>query len=518
MASLLASHTAAVPPPVRTVLRRAQRITLRWRLTLSFGLLFAIVMLAVFLTLHRLLVGTLLSDVDSELRDLAVGIAAETSNPPVFASDDQLRELVRKGGPAGSVSYPSLVIIRDVRGRIRATSTDTRPDSQIGTRVHSLTIQHGTATARTMKTSTGRRVRAVGAPIWIDGQIVGTVQTGETVEGVYSAGDRLQALLVIEGAAGLLLASAAGYVFVRRQMKPLEGVVQVAADIEAHDLTRRLGLRDVPAEVQQLADTFDAMLQRLEGAFEQQRSFVLDVSHELRTPLTALRGNIDVLLLDPSLAPDLRVQLQRMSAETGRLIRLAANLLSLAKLDAGSRPVLAPVELDLLCLEVVQQTMSLKPGVRVRLGREDQLLVEGDRDLLKQLLLNLVENGVAYTPTGGQVTVSLFRDGGAAALEVQDTGVGIRPDDLPHIFERGYRAADSRRRAAGGAGVGLSIVAWVACLHGSAVQVASVPDEGSTFTVRLPLLDPNAPDPDDPPELDLEHASNVPAVPVVGRG
>jgi two-component system OmpR family sensor kinase len=293
-------------------------------------------------------------------------------------------------------------------------------------------------------------------------------------------------LLIAEGAVGLVAVTGIGYAFVRRGLKPLEQVGRVAADIEANDLTRRINMRREPVEVQTLADTFDAMLDRLENSFQQQRRFVLDVSHELRTPLTALRGNIDVLLMDPTLPVEVRGQLERMSAETGRLIRLATNLLYLAQADTGKQVVMAPVELDLLCLEVVQQAMNLKPGVRLRLGEEDQITIQGDRDLLKQLLLNLVENGLTYTPPGGQVVLSLRREGEWAVIEVADTGMGIAPEDLPHIFERFYRAERTRRRAAG-AGVGLSIVEWVARLHHGTVSVESEVGKGSRFTVRLPL-------------------------------
>ena len=239
-------------------------------------------------------------------------------------------------------------------------------------------------------------------------------------------------------------------------------------------------------EVQRLADTFDAMLERLDAAFQQQRNFVLDVSHELRTPLTALQGNLDVLLMDDRLDGEMRTQLERMSKEVGRLIRLTSNLLYLAHADAGRELDRRPVELDTLCLEVYRQTKDLRPEVKFRLGHEDQVTVVGDRDLLKQLVLNLVDNSLKYTPANGEVTLSLYGDQSRARIVVRDTGPGIRPDQIPLIFRRFYQAEGGEKRA-GGAGIGLAISDWIARAHGGKIAVESELGKGSTFTVSLPL-------------------------------
>jgi signal transduction histidine kinase len=239
--------------------------------------------------------------------------------------------------------------------------------------------------------------------------------------------------------------------------------------------------------VQRLADTFDAMLDRLNAAFQQQRNFVLDVSHELRTPLTALRGNLDVLLMHEDLGTEARAQLERMSMEVGRLIRLTSNLLYLAHVDAGRGVDRRPVAMDDLCLEVYRQAKDLRPEVRLRLGGEDQVTVMGDRDLLKQLILNLVDNGLKYTPPGGEVTLSLYAEDFWARIVVEDTGPGIPPEDLPHIFDRYYRGAGSGGRGGSGAGIGLAIAEWVARAHGGRIEVDSEVGKGSTFTVHLPL-------------------------------
>jgi signal transduction histidine kinase len=227
------------------------------------------------------------------------------------------------------------------------------------------------------------------------------------------------------------------------------------------------------------------MLARLERAFQDQRNFLLDVSHDLRTPLAALRGNIDVLLMRGDLDEDTRAQLEHMSAETGRLIRLTTNLLYMASADSGRQAERRPVELDVVCLEVYRQVKDLRTDVGVRLGQEDQLTVIGDRDLLKQMVLNLAENAVKYSPREGKVTLSLYRSNGSARITIEDNGPGIPADQLPHIFERFYRG--NNRGKTGGSGLGLAIASWVAQAHGGNIDVESEPGRGSTFSVVLPL-------------------------------
>jgi two-component system OmpR family sensor kinase len=507
MASVFSPTTPREAP--RPPRRAHARLSLRWRLTLLFGMGFGVTLVVMFFTLHQLLINILLHDVDTELGSDAQQIASQVADESVLADPARLHDLISSGTVGGLVAGPSLTIVRDDHGQVVAQSSDVKVDELRLKRSEVAKLRRGETFERTFSIAGGGHLRVATAPIMIDGQLAGAVQTGESLQGLLTAGDRLELLLILEGAVGFVLAGVVGYVFVRRSLVSLNHVGAVAADIEANDLTRRLNLQGEPIEVQTLADTFDAMLERLQQSFEQQRAFVLDVSHELRTPLTALRGTIDVLLMDPNLPADVRAQLERISAETGRLIRLAANLLYLAQADTGKQGVMAPVELDLLCLEVVQQARALKPGVRLRLGDEDQVTVLGDRDLLKQLLLNLVENGLTYTPAGGQVTLSLSREGDHAAIRVTDTGVGIAPDDLPHIFERFYRAESGRRRAAGGAGVGLAIVDWVTRLHGGTIEVASELGKGSTFTVRLPLPPADTPTAGGPAAGDDEMAAPV---------
>lgn len=241
-------------------------------------------------------------------------------------------------------------------------------------------------------------------------------------------------------------------------------------------------------ELGELARTFNEMLGSLEEAYAAQQRFVADASHELRTPLTAVCGNLELLRTRADQLPsdEKNALVEAASEEAERMARLVANLLALARADAGQRLPHKLVELDRVLLDVFQQARVLARDVKLSLIELDQLAVLGDADQLKQLLLALVDNALKYTPSGGTVALGLRREGDEAVLEVRDTGIGIAPADLPHVFERFYRADKARSRDAGGTGLGLSIARWIAHEHGGEIVVESQIGRGSTFAVRLP--------------------------------
>jgi signal transduction histidine kinase len=270
-------------------------------------------------------------------------------------------------------------------------------------------------------------------------------------------------------------------------------------------LGRRLNISEQVSEVGQLAGTFNDMLDRIQKLFETQDRLIADVSHELRTPLTTIQGNIELLQRMTGAAsrePDqasngqaelLRETLTEVEHETNRMSRMISDLLLLAQADSGALQLQwAPVEMDTLLLELYRQTRRLADlrkgpnGLEIRIGSEDQALVWGDEGRLRQILLNLTDNAIKYTPTGGTVTLSLRNEGGWVKIIVNDTGIGIHPESLPHIFDRFYRTDKARSREFGGSGLGLSIVQWIAQAHEGRVTVESEPHKGSTFTLWLP--------------------------------
>jgi two-component system OmpR family sensor kinase len=323
-----------------------------------------------------------------------------------------------------------------------------------------------------------------------DNRLVGHLQLATSMETVTAAAQALLIVLVGGGLLAIAVAALVGYSTAWAALQPIDQVTETALQItRADDLSRRIPW-SLPTsdEVGRLVTAINETLERLENLFEAQRRFMADVSHELRTPLTAIRGNVDLMVRSHEADPE---SLAAITSEVDRLTRMVQDLMVLSQAESGKLSLsMQEVELDTLLLEVFKQAKVLaQDRVEVRLGQEDQARVRGDRDRLKQVLLNLVGNALEHTPAGGDVTLGLACVGDMARVTVSDTGTGIPKEELPHIFERFYRVDRSRRRTAqGGAGLGLSIAYWITRNHGGQIEVASEEGKGSTFSVWLPLL------------------------------
>jgi signal transduction histidine kinase len=241
-------------------------------------------------------------------------------------------------------------------------------------------------------------------------------------------------------------------------------------------------------ELGRLARTFNAMLASLQQAYQAQKQFVSDASHELRAPLTAIQGNLELIERHPDMpAEDRQEAMGEASREARRLTQLVADLLALARADAGVPLRHERVELDRVVLDALSQARRLAHGQRLEVDALEPAQVDGDPDRLKQLTLILLDNALKYTPREGSISVGLLRNGMTVALEVHDTGIGISKDDLPRVFERFYRADPARRRDEGGTGLGLSIARWIAEQHGADIKLSSEPGRGTRVLVSLPL-------------------------------
>ncbi len=305
---------------------------------------------------------------------------------------------------------------------------------------------------------------------------------------VDAATARFRQTVPLFAALGALVTSTAGWLLAGRALRPVAAVTETARRIaRSRNVHHRV---DVPVrsdELGVLAATFNEMLGSVEDAYRAQQRFVADASHELRAPLTAIKANLDLLLRRPNLpAGDRQEALDEAERETQRLANLVADLLVLARADAGVPLRRQRVELDRTLLEALRDARHLARGQSINVARMEPVLVEGDPDRLKQLLLILLDNALKYTPSGGEVTLALRRQEGRAVVTVQDTGVGIAAEDLPHVFERFYRADPARGRDPGGTGLGLPIARSIAKQHGGDVALASQVGQGTTATVWLP--------------------------------
>lgn len=261
-----------------------------------------------------------------------------------------------------------------------------------------------------------------------------------------------------------------------------------AARISGERLAERIEIVNPEDEFGRLAITFNAMLDRVERAVDELRRFTADAAHELRTPLAVLQSETEIALRANRSPEEYRRVIEAALRESTRLSRLADRLLLLTRHDAGLLPEADDeVPLDALVQDVVEQlgTTAREKGGGLDVERLEECVVEGDDVQLSQVLFNLVENAVKYTPTGGRVSVRMQRRNGDVWLSVADTGIGIAPEDLPHVCERFYRTDKSRHSATGGAGLGLAICQAIVLRHRGELQIESTPERGTTARVRF---------------------------------
>jgi signal transduction histidine kinase len=340
----------------------------------------------------------------------------------------------------------------------------------------------------------GVHLRVLSVPLMLpDGnRMIGTLQVATKMVVVDATQKVLVSVLFVGTMITIIITGLAAWFSARQALAPLQDVTQVALQItRADDLSRRIPTRGHPDdEIGTLINAFNQTLARLENLFHSQRRFMADVGHELRTPLTVIKGNVDLMQHMGEMDDE---SLCSIESEVERLTRLVGDLLLLAQAESGKIPLdRRVVELDTLVLEALNQMRVLaRDRLSLRLGEIDQVLVCGDRDRLKQVLVNLIGNAVNYTPAGGEVVVGVGKVGQQARLTVSDNGPGIPVEDQPYLFERFYRGEKSRTRSKDGKGfgLGLSIAYWIVRHHGGRIEVDSAEGRGTIFAIWLPLAD-----------------------------
>lgn len=330
------------------------------------------------------------------------------------------------------------------------------------------------------------RQLAVLVPVFDGDKLIGVVQVATPSSPIDALLRWLLATLiggtVLVGVTALMLSLWA----TRTIINPLRQLVGVAQQVGAGDLTARTHLQ-TRNEIGTLGSAFDQMVAQLQTTFAVQRRFIADAAHELRTPLTAVGGQLDLLMMGAVSDPaQQRRSLQRMNGELERMGRLVDDLLTLSRLDA--RPTLRhePVDLATLALDVAQGVRSLAPDHDLVVNAPAPVLVSGDADRLRQVLLNVLDNARKYTPPHSHIRVTVARHAANAVVTIADTGVGIPAEDVPHIWDRFYRVDQARTRTSGGAGLGLAIVKGIVEAHGGTVALESAVGSGTTVTLCFP--------------------------------
>jgi two-component system, OmpR family, sensor kinase len=460
-------------------------VSIRWRLTLWFSLILAAIMV-----LSGVLVGVYLqhylyTEVDDNLNTFSARVHgtlhANTDAPLDF------NVIHSNLPPINDFSSPGIYIqLIDSTGKVVVKSDNL---GGLELPVSSSLIEKGMQKeidTQTVTAEDGTRVRIMVSPMFMQNQTL-LLEVAQSLKTLDSVMNQLRLIIIIGIILSLLLTTALGAILVRRTLAPVEKITKIAGDIQqGPDLNRRVGYHGPADEIGRLAMTFDHMIDRLNKTFDAQKHFLADASHELRTPLTVIRGNLDLLKRNMN---DLerKESLRAIESETGRMTKIAADLLLLEEVEAGQNTDIGNISLTALVKEELKRVDMLAKNRKIILGKIEDISVAGNAYKLSQVLSNLVDNAIKYTPDNATIMISLYKNGEWAHLEVSDTGIGIAAENLPHLFDRFYRVDKSRSRSGGGTGLGLAIVKGIVEQHGGKVEVESQVGKGSTFTVYLKL-------------------------------
>ncbi|RLB67509.1 MAG: two-component sensor histidine kinase [Deltaproteobacteria bacterium] len=339
------------------------------------------------------------------------------------------------------------------------------------------------------------RLRLISYPLVKDDRLVGVAQVGQELGPLYETIEELRLIFLVVGPFAIFWLCLGCWLLAERTIAPVIEITEAAQGITADNLSRRLPLGNHQDELAQMTACLNQMLDRLDKSFRRVRQFSGDASHELRTPLTILRGETEVTLRWAKTPDEFRDMLRSNMEEIDRMERIIESLLTLAKSEVGE----LKLEIKELSLSDLVQDLYLQSRilcetkdieVQLLLEVDEEIRIRGDDLRLRQMFLNLISNGIKYTPEKGTMDIVLAMDNGFARVDIIDSGIGMPAEHLPHIFDRFYRVDKARNRMDGGTGLGLAIVKWIAEAHGGSITATSEVNRGSSFSVRLPIDGP----------------------------
>jgi two-component system OmpR family sensor kinase len=462
-------------------------LTLRSRLTLVYTAVFGVLLIATGVVSYRVLAYQLDTDVTANLSELTTGLHGylrfgEQAPTVVFDSSDPdeatfVEEATRYYQVFDAASGQLLV----QSDALRPLGLDFTPPEVRQFSEQRLPLD--------VRTDYGR-LRLSNSLLTPPNGEHYLLQVGVSLAPMDRALERFLFLLVVGVPAGLIATFAIGRWLARFALTPLTRLAESTRAINIEDLGRRVTVRGAHDELDDVAAAFNDTLERLEHAIGEMRQFSTALAHELRTPLAALRGDIELAMLQRG-GGDRQQRAASQLEEIDHLKRLIDQILVLARAEAGEiRLAVGAVDLGALAASLVEQIepVAQARGIALQCEQVDAVIVQGDADWLKRLVLNLLDNAIKFTPAGGRVVLVVTRQGNVARLAVRDTGVGMDPGVKPRIFERFFRADPSRSRGIEGVGLGLSLVKWIVDRHHGRIEVDSQPGQGSTFTVTLPVF------------------------------
>ncbi|MFQ5673270.1 MAG: sensor histidine kinase [Nitrospinales bacterium] len=353
----------------------------------------------------------------------------------------------------------------------------------------------GEDTFETFMLSDDHPIRVLTMPIRRNGKLVNLVQVGTSLQAVNETMKSLKIFLYMAIPAILGVATLVGFFMARRALNPVSKITQTARDISSgHDLSKRIPVPPAQDEIGKLVVTFNDMLERLENSFVHMRQFSSDASHELRTPLTVLKGQSELTLNKVRTLNEYQEVLSSNLEEINYMSKVLEDLFALSKADEDKiRFDCKPMDLGTIIEEVCKhaEVLADEKNIEIVIAYLEPARINGDAVRLRQMIWNILHNGIKYTPPGGRIKVSLQNKEDAALLTVEDTGIGISEENLPNIFNRFYRVDKARSRSEGGSGLGLSISRYIVKAHGGRIDVESQLGKGTKFKVSLPKLEPS---------------------------
>jgi signal transduction histidine kinase len=473
--------------------------TIRWRLTVWYTVALAVTVLAFGTALYVERRQASVRELDQRL-----SLESDLANRWLTQSYKVLGRIVTNVGlrpaldPAISAYLEAArdyLIVADTTGQVLALSDVTRGLNAAALERLSAPLDTVPLTRHTGEQDLEEegKVRYLVAPVDGAGPGVGGIIVAiPTKQASFGPSDLVRSMLVI---APLILVGAGlvGYWLADTSLRPVQGIMdEVDAISDGRSLHRRLAVPLSGDEMARLAFTVNGMLARLEQSFGSLHRFTADASHELKTPLMVLRAGVERALVHPGIPGEILQSLDETLAQINQMTEMVENLLTLARADEGRAP-LAVEECDLreLVADVAETAGILGEEAGVTAAHtmpERPVRLAVDRHRVREMLLNLVTNAIKYTPPGGSVVLTLTEDEAVVTFTVRDTGLGIAAGDLPHIFERFWRADQSRSRTGDrpGVGLGLAIAKWIVEAHGGSITVQSRPGRGTMFTIRLP--------------------------------
>ena len=462
--------------------------SIRSRLTAWYVTLLAIILILFSVLLNYFLAKRLHESVDNSLTVSATVVATSATmrlgNSPLPGLNQLFEQFMNQG------NLNKFYRIYDGSGNVGSRSKNISASQFPLSQSAYADALEGKNSYETFTVGGQQPIRVITMPILLEGKLINLVQVGTSLEAVQETLRNLKIFLFTAVPSVLILAALFARFMARRALKPISRIIDTAREIgQGQELSKRIPVLKIKDELGQLALTFNEMMNRLENSFAQMRQFSSDASHELRTPLTVLKGQNELILSKQRKPEEYQEVISSNLEEINYMSKVLEDLFVLSKSDENQVNLdYKPVDLRALVEEVCKhaEILAEEKNIKIIIAFLEPIEIKGDEVRLRQMVWNVLQNGIKYTQQGGELKISLQNEGDFALLTIQDTGIGIPEEDLPLIFNRFYRVDKARTRDEGGSGLGLSICRQIAEAHKGKIEVESKLGVGTRFKIRLP--------------------------------